>query len=181
MNKNIIYPKDFNFKAKSENTALKYSVYTSEDFESRISFMMDDIVGLCKYINFIPEKIIEINSLYVDKTDRENNLGNLMFKRLILNEEIYSKPVILLLRSSPLIIDYPEEPELEEYNKELVRQATYIECYLNMRNINSLCGFENSIPYILPTNKISPVMKAIIEREVTHPFNRLGGSIPIEK
>ena len=165
-------------EAKSKDTSMRYETYTDINLakiESSENFLVDDIIGICESIHFIPDKIINIFSIHVAKEDCGNNFGNMFWSKFLNDENVLNEKVIVVLRSAPLKIDYPEKPSDEVLDTELTNQATYIETHLAMRNIQSVCGFENSIPYIYPTTQITPVMEAIIHDEITCPKLYIGG------
>ena len=87
------------------------------------------------------------------------------FNTIIKKIESEYPNTIFCYQSAPLVKDFPEEPTPEQWSIELQRQAMILE-YLRFRNINVLCGFENSIAYLYLNETARPIMEDIFFREI---------------
>lgn len=139
-------------------------VYTYNTTETdHMGMMLGDVFGLLlsKEIKF--NHVINILKIRVDPEFR----GKGYAKRILTNAlKQFDKPGnIIVIRSAPLMDDYPEEPNNEIYEKELCNQASFLE-YMGFRNINSLCGFEQTIPYVYVSKNSMEFLKAIQEIEI---------------
>lgn len=111
------------------------------------NFMINDIAGIILDHNLMIDRICEIFEIHVDPRDRGHNYGTALLTQILkeTNDEDYN--TIYLLRSGPLVIDYPEKPDDQTYLKELINQASWLERH-GFRNINTVCNFDESIPYL---------------------------------
>lgn len=162
-------------EASGKNTKLVYNIYEEWKRLEDLNFMVRDVVGLAGDIGFIIDKLIEIQYVHVDYNDRGFRFGDEMLTQFLHEVGAESKDTntIILIRAAPLTLDYSEEPPKGIYEDELIKQSLWLE-NRGFRNINSLCGFENGIPYMYINRSSKKLLEAIITSEITSPRNALG-------
>lgn len=165
-------------EASGEHTKLVYNIYEEWEYLEDLNFILRDIVDLAHDIGFIIDKLVEIQYIHVDYNDRGFGFGDEMLTQFLHNIGAESKDTntIILVRAAPLKLDYNEEPPKGIYEDELIRQSLWLE-NRGFRNINSLCGFENGIPYMYINHSSKKLLEAIITREVTMSRNAIGACI----
>ena len=166
-------------EASGKNTKLVYNIYEEWDDYADLNFMVRDVVGLAKDIRYTIDKLVEIQYIHVDEVDRGFKFGDEMLTQFlhIIGAESRDTNTVIIIRSAPLKFDYAEEPPKGIYEDELIRQSLWLE-NRGFRNINSLCGFENGIPYLYINYTCKKLLEGIITREVTMSRNTLGACCP---
>lgn len=153
-----------------------YASYKIRDVDPDAgNFMINDIAGIILHHNLMIDKICEIFEIHVDPRDRGHNYGKALLAQILKETMDDDYNMIYLLRSGPLVIDYPEKPDDITSLKEMINQATWLERY-GFRNINSVCNFDESIPYLylndaavqLDENNNSLLKIIISDYELTH-------------
>lgn len=151
-------------------------VYNYDAVElSKMPFIMSDITQIIRghEIKGISSVVI-IHAIHVYKNDRGNDYGFRLFGDLLrylddhwLRDRHKEKEgnAIILIKANPLMIDYPDEPDRDTHKKEIASQSKWLEIH-GFRNINSLCNFDNSAPYMYINTDSYDVLHAIIEEEV---------------
>lgn len=125
-----------------------YASYKIRDIDPDAgNFMINDIAGIILHYNLMIDKICEIFEIHVDPRDRGHDYGTELLRQILKETQEDDVNMIYLLRSGPLVIDYPEKPDDDAYLKELINQASWLEKH-GFRNINSVCNFDESIPYL---------------------------------
>ena len=155
------------FKFEHEGVEINCIVYDEPDLkdDSKLRFIVRDVVGLAVGKGIPITKLSVIESIrVVDQDKRNRGNGSAVLKWMINYLKDCGYGDIILLQAAPLIADYPIEPKGNDLYKILAKQATFFE-YNGFRNINALCNFNSSIPYLYMDEKSRPIFREIFKIE----------------
>lgn len=142
-----------------EGTELGYGYPDYSSDIVRCGFMVKDILSLGE---FEQDRIVELSYIYTPKEKRGQGNARALLEKFIKENE----NCIIVIQAAPLYREYPINPSREEYDKSLVMSGTFLEKF-GFRNINALCGFEESVPYMYRNKFSEPYINKIIELEIT--------------
>ena len=139
---------------------LPYQLYKFHEIDDNTNVRM--IVG--DLYGSIIDKNADIDHIVIF-TDIDMNISRKDMEYIIHYITMEFPNTVFCYQSAPMMKDFPEEPTKEQWSIELQRQAMVLE-YLGFRNINTLCGFENSIAYLYLNEAAKPIMEDIFYREI---------------
>lgn len=126
--------------------------YHDSDYFNQLhkDFLIDDVIGILQNINY-KDKFIVIFYLRVLPENRQNGIGSELIDLVL--ERFPDK--LVFIRSCLLKDEFPTEPTDEQYDSTLSKNDLWL-TKRKFKNINDLCRFEFSIPYIYQ-NEISKI------------------------
>lgn len=167
--------------ANEASSYFDYTVYNADDLKAIINagfdskgFIIGDILRLLNPklgtdfdpgTRTIPSNLYMINEIHVDESERGNGLASQALNGFL----NLKSDELIVIRTAPLKIDYPEELTENEYDEILMKQAMFLEPF-HFRQFNSICNLEHGVPFVYINR--NPIAEIIHMETIKREYHR---------
>lgn len=142
---------------------LSYTIYnTKDELPIDLNFMVSDVSDWIKISDSKIKNIICINDIFTEPSERNKGHASTLLRVFL---EGISEDTIVITRAEVLHKYYPERPTVDEFKNTLVNLSLFFEMN-GFRNMNALCNFEHSVPFVYINNISKSYIKYLLNLEI---------------